>query len=130
MASLLSLEKCLKVGLVSSGSCLGMARQVSVCCSCRRSRKHLGSWGEPFWERLCFYQSFGLELGILIAWPFSMVLELELVVEQIFLELVVVVGRSMGQVVKEQHTLVVVGLVVEHKLVSIEQLVLVERLPF
>lgn len=66
----------------------------------------------------------------MIAWPFSMVLELELVVEQIFLELVVVVGRSMGQVVKEQHTLVVVGLVVEHKLVSIEQLVLVERLPF
>jgi len=59
-----------------------------------------------------------------------MVLELELEVEQIFLELVVVVGRSMGQVVKEQHTLVVVGLVVEHKLVSIEQLVLVERLPF
>lgn len=66
----------------------------------------------------------------MIAWPFSMVLELELEVEQIFLELVVVVGRSMGQVVKEQHTLVVVGLVVEHKLVSIEQLVLVERLPF
>jgi len=59
-----------------------------------------------------------------------MVLELELKVEQIFLELVVVVGRSMGQVVKEQHTLVVVGLVVEHKLVSIEQLVLVERLLF
>jgi len=59
-----------------------------------------------------------------------MVLELELEVEQIFLELVVVVGRSMGQVVKEQHTLVVVGLVVEHKLVSIEQLVLVERLLF